>query len=149
MKQAFAQQLIQSNTRAHQQARAAPLRKSQHPKEEQGNQGDDEQGGCALGHHHTVVHLQHVDGGCQHQQVGHHAEHARRHEFASETPKRSCQLIAIEKIWHFHFDASLYAAEGEGAGDASGAASAGGACTWGCRAFCNAANTSSLGPNAC
>ena len=104
MKQTLAKQLIQAHARSHQQPRAAPFRKCEHPKKEQRDQRHNDQGGRTLRNHHTVVDLQHVNGGREHEQIGNHAKDTRSHEFASEAPKRSCQLIAIEKFWHFHFE---------------------------------------------
>ena len=89
MKQTFAEHGIQAHARAHQQARSRPLRKCEHAKEEQGDQRHHQQSARALAHHHTIENLQHVNGGYQHQQIGHHAKNTGHQKLAAEIPQRA------------------------------------------------------------
>jgi hypothetical protein len=73
-----------------------------HHQKKQSDDRDHQQGARILADHYSVKHLQHVDRGGQHEQVGNHAEEARHHELKAEVPQRARQLVAIEYVRNFH-----------------------------------------------
>jgi hypothetical protein len=50
----------------------------------------------------AVIDLQHIQGGRQHQDIGHHAEDADHRKLAPKGPQGLGQLISVKERWFFH-----------------------------------------------
>ena len=72
--------MVQTRAGDDQYLAAHPFKAAHHCKQEHCNQRHQHQRGHAAAGKHAVVHLQHVDGRHEHQQIDEHAENPSRHE---------------------------------------------------------------------
>ena len=80
LKHLRADRAVKAHPHADEQARTQPLGQGTHAKQVHRDDGDKHQGELAATDQHAVIHLQHVDRGGEHEQVGHDAEHRSRHK---------------------------------------------------------------------
>ncbi len=87
VEQPLVEQHVELGADPHQDPRAHQLKAPHY--DEQHDEQEREQQKCRLAAavQHAVVHLQHVDGGCQHQQVDEQAEEPREQERAAAQPQ--------------------------------------------------------------
>ena len=95
------ERFIEPDACPYQKARTKPLGKCHHgiKKEQKKSHHKERQFTAAL--HHTPIELEHVNGRCQHQDIGNHAENAYPQKFPPKLPKLTGQGTAFKKIW-FH-----------------------------------------------